>query len=327
MKAVKTLLGTVIIAVVALLMGGCGDKTQYIAKPTTQFFTQDYNPPLLDVLWVLDRRSDLTRKQSMHDSLVSQATKFFKRLDATASTDYRMGFIDMNGDSNHAGIMQPAGSTRNIITKSDGNLNARVAFFSGLIDQIITLTTSAINQGLENARYTLAGNIFYARPKVPLVLVFISDTNDHSTLPTAAGSMSELDYYAQEFLKIKGGNADLLRMYSVNYLNASETCATEYNVDLDTSFGNLATRLSGSSSDLCAPWGDNIDLSGLRLKTLLKSFTLTLVPDPSSIQVVVFDAAGQVTAPAWKYNAATNSIDFDTTPPDGTTIQVSFNSK
>jgi hypothetical protein len=310
-----------------LVVSGCNSEEQFLNKPTTEFVIQGYNPPVLDVLWVLDTRSGLTRKPSMHDKLVTEATKFFMRLDAAASTDYQMSFIDMNGTSGQAGRLLPQGGSVTAIHKRDGDLNSRIAYFGALINQVINLNTSAINSGLENARYTLVNNIFATRTNVPLVVIFISDSDDHSTLPAEAAGMSKVDYYAKTLLGLKNNKAELLRVYSINYTSSSDSCATEGQTDMDQSFFPLAQKLNGSTAGLCGTWGDTMDLSGLRLKELPKSFKLSLVPDPSSLQVSIFNTSGPVTGPAWSYDATNNAIVFASAPPDGTTIQFSYNTR
>jgi hypothetical protein len=333
-KVVLSSLNKVVgISIILLSVAGCS-KDQFAQKASSQFFLQDYNPAYLDVLWMVDNRSPMFR---VRDHLIGEAQNFFARLDATASVDYQMAFV--SADMQFAqGRLEP--ETNPVpLTKTLGTLDQRIADFGDIISQIINLQTGAIDQGLESARVALT-RYFQPRSGVPLVLVFISDSDDHSVPPN---SVDPVTYYTNAFLSLKGNNADMIRVYSINYEPLpdgadpadpkwdSERCATRYDADIDSTgfvkpgkYFALAEALHGGTADLCGSFSNQIDLTGLQLKQLPTIFHLEQTPVASSIGVSITDANQNDIQISWTYDAAGNNIVFQTAPPAGTTIQVTF---
>src|SRR4051794_12199552 len=93
-RAAKRVCGSVLLFTVTLMYVSCGSKEEFTQQATTQIFVQDYNPPYLDVLWMVDDRSPMSRAKS---HLVSEASRFFQRLDAIPS-DYQMAFVSADMD-------------------------------------------------------------------------------------------------------------------------------------------------------------------------------------------------------------------------------------
>ena len=307
------------LAVVAIC--GCGNKEGFTQQANTQYFLQDYNPEFLDVLFVLDDRSPMNRAQA---NIAAEASKFFTRLDALTTSDYRMGLV--TADMQFAqGALQPKASPV-ILKKGVGTVADRAGTLSSLISSTLNLHTGAQDQGFAAALSALNGS-FVPRANVPLVLVFISDSDDHSNVPSG----DSVTYYSQKFLAAKNADATLLRVYSVDYAPTGKRCATQPpdseidRSDYTKSYFNLATALGGSTADLCGSFSDNIDLGGLKFKTLPRRFLLSKEPIASSIQVSVFDKTQSYPNITWNYDASTNNIVFDSAPPQGATIQVTFN--
>jgi hypothetical protein len=311
-----------LLTVLGILIAGCGGGDGFTQSQKTAFFTQSYDPPYLDVLWMIDNRSPMYNDRG---PLVQQATEFFQRLDA--STDqYRMAFVSQ--DMQFAkGALQPT-SNPQILTIGLGTLDQRVAAFSSLISQQINLNTSAQNQAFASVLAALQNN-FVPRSGVPLVLVFISYSDDHSTVPVQG--QDDVTYYSQQYLALKGGQSNLLRVYSVNYYpKPAQRCAVQYNAEIDepgfqNTFFNMAQALGGSTADLCSDFSSQVDLSGLQLTSLPSSFTLEQTPtSPSSVTVTVSQNGQPVSGLTWNFDSADNAVVFNQPPPQGSTIQVSF---
>ncbi len=306
-----------------LMIVSCGGKESFASKNTTEFFVEDFNPPFIDVLWMIDDRTDLTYTSSIRNHLIGEAQTFFSRLDQMTDSDYRMAII--NGDSSQAGTLlpHPYGVP---LTKGLGTLPARVNAFTSVIGQIIGLSTSSTMSGLENARLALAGS-FVPRAGVPLVMVFISDTDDHSVLPSGAGS-NPISYYSSQYLNAVGNNANLLKVYSINYVAGGAHCASQSNIDQPSDYNNnfdkVSTQLGGQNVDLCGSFGNTIDLNGLKLSTPKTTFHLSKVPDVTTLTVNIYANGQSFPTPAFMFNTATNSIVFAAAPPAGTTIQVDY---
>ena len=323
-----------LIALVAMvLLFGCGDETRVVQQATTEFFLQDYNPENLDILWMIDDRSPLF---DIRDRLIGETQKFFVRLDGSTN-NYQMAFV--SADMRVAnGQLKPTGSPI-ILKKNVGTVVERTALFGSILSQIINLKTGAENKGLQSVETALR-NYFVPRDGVPLVLVFISDSDDHSDLPS--GVTDAVDYYSKKYLEIKAQKKNLLRVYSINYqmlksgevVDASTRCATRFNADIDVAgfkdiYFSLARSLGGVAGDkatggLCGVLSDQIDLSGLQLGQPKVSFKLTGSPRAETLSLYITKEGSQVTVPTWTYDAASNSIIFAFAPADGSTIAVSY---
>ncbi|NBY19082.1 hypothetical protein EBQ74_02275 [bacterium] len=311
-------------------LSACGDKNQLLQTNSSLSFTQDYNPPLLDILWVLDDRSQFYSAPG-RSHIVEEAKQFFTRLDSSTAS-YQMGFITADM-LNAQGRLQPVSSPI-ILKKNMGTLAQRVSLFSSLLTQVaFNGRTSGVNKAFEATAIALTSG-FKPRTNVPLVIVFLSDSDDRSSVPS---SQSAVTYYGNLFLSLKGNNPDLLRVYSINYerlaqgeaVNSSNRCVTLYNADIDgpnfqDRFFQLADRLNGESSGICGAFSDNISLAGLRARELPKRFKLDVAIQPSTLRVVVSLNGEELDGLSWSFDETTNEVVFNQAPPEGSRIDISY---
>lgn len=332
-KSIKLKLSLRILSVVGVLILGlsaCADKTQILQQTLSQKFTQDLNPPLLDILWVLDDRSQFYAAPG-RNNIISEAQKFFLRLDSSTS-NYQMAFI--TADMMQAqGRLQPV--SKPIVLKKDiGTVDQRVSLFSSLLTQVaFNGRTGGVNKAFEAASVALTTS-FVPRQNVPLVLVFLSDSDDHSAVPN---SQAAVTYYAQKFLSLKENKNNLLKVYSINYvglqsgqtISTNNRCVTLYNAEIDLSgfqdrFFQLANALEGSKGNICGAFSQQISLDGLKLKTLSNRFKLSSSVNPASLQVSVSYNGEIITHLTWTYDDSTQEIVFSEAPPEGSEIFVSY---
>ncbi len=326
----------ILVFVIAALIAACSGKEQFTSGRETESFTVDYNPEYLDVLWVVDDRSPLIYAKN---NLLEQASLFFTRLDRTAN-NYRMAMI--TSDMAYAkGKIRPLSSPSILVkTKTEPNsedeakrIKERTSLFGSTMTQLfINLGTGASPMGFLAAQTSLQ-QYFIPRKNVPLVLVFISDSDDKSTLPS--GTTDSVEYYKSIFIGLKDGNSNLVRSYSINYetmtatdTTATKRCATETNADIDKSdfqdnYFKLAKAMGGSTANLCGSFSSVIDLSGLRLKALPNSFQLSKKAQPGTF-IVDIKRGDENFDLKWTFDEAANKIVFETTPPEGTTINVTY---
>ncbi len=326
-------LGFAVGLVLSLLLVSCRGDDQFILSAASEFFTVDYNPAYVDVLWVVDDRSPMS---NMKAQLVAEASKFFERLDANTS-NYRMGII--SADSQYAqGRLKPDGGGV-ILTKNYGTVQQRSQSFGSILSQVINLHTGASANGLQASLQAL-GSTFIPVTGAPLVVVYVSDGEDHSEI----SGQDAVDYYASELTKIKGGNKALLRVYSINLKalagaakSSANRCTTldQAEIDVLSHFGasqptfedryfRLADKLGGEKADLCGPFASRISLDALKLKELPSRFKLKSQPKSTSLKVTLFRGETELAVPAWRYEPATNEIVFAAAPEAGSTIYVSY---
>lgn len=324
-SAFLTLLGLVLLG-----LSACADKAQIFQQNSSISFTQDYNPPLLDILWVLDDRSQFYNAPG-RANIIREAESFFKRLDGS-TTSYQMGFITADMLSAQ-GRLQPVSSPV-ILKKNMGTLDQRVALFSSLLTQVaFNGRTGGVNKAFQATTLALSQS-FQTRANVPLVIVFISDSDDHSTVPNQETAVS---YYSRTLLAFKNNNRDLLKVYSINYeglasgqtINTSNRCVTLYNADIDQSgfqdrFFQLALNLGGDTGGICGSFSQKISLNGLKLRQLPSRFKLDVEVQESSLRVVVTLNGSEISGINWTYDTTTNEIVFSEAPPEGSQIDVTY---
>lgn len=324
---------------VGLALSGCSDES-FRVNGITDSFRQDANPELLDILWVMDDRSPMF---DARDNVLAQASAFFSRLDSVPAT-YRMGVI--SADMRFAqGRLQPVEAPL-VLEKGRKDEAAqrenRLTLFQRLLSQIINLRTGAEVRAFEAAK-TVLSNQFKPRADVPLVLVFLSDSDDDSVLE--AGQTDRVAQYGNFFASLKASKPELLRVYSVNYVDVAATasfeerlakrCATYYNADRDMpgfrdDFFRMAQRFArpdatAVTADLCGQFSSNIDLNGLRLLVPKKEFPLTGKPLLTTLKVRIIDQFGREADPGvWNYDSVKNTIVFDVAPPESSQILVTY---
>jgi hypothetical protein len=327
-------LGFAVGLLLSLWLVGCKGQDNFIQQSASEFFTVDFNPDYIDVLWVVDDRSPMN---NIKTKLVAEASRFFERLDGSTA-QYRMGII--SADSRFAkGQLKPDGAGV-ILTKNYGTVQQRSQSFGSILAQVINLHTGGEANGLAASLMALRST-FMTVPGAPLVIVYISDGDDHSEI----ANREAVDYYAEELTKIKG-KKELLRIYSINLKELagqpkSDTnrCTTLDQAEIDVlshfsgsqptfedRYFRLADKLGGEKAELCGSFASLINLDGLKLKELPNRFRLKTRPNPKTIHVTLFRGEEALPVPAWTYEPATNEIVFSVTPPAGTTVYVSFDS-
>lgn len=300
----------------------CGEKAGFVQPLKTDFFTQDFIPEYLDILWVIDDRSPMSNAVA---KLLPQAREFFKRL-ATSTYRYRMGLVAADGKGTLLPRENPV-----LLTNEKGSVDERANQFQLILSKIINLKTRATNQGLGSAEAALK-ETFRPRTGVRLVLVFISDADDHSS----PSSVDAIDRYADTIRNLTGNDPELLRVYSVSNFpypesqrNADNRCATRYSADVDDQpnyqrrYFNLAERLGGKIGELCGSFAGAIDLTGLRLTNEKTRFLLEQKANPTTVSVTVFRGEERFDLP-WHFDEFTNEVVFQSAPPMGATIQVTY---
>ncbi len=324
-------LSAIVVLMVALGLMSCKGGDTFIRQSGSEFFTVDFNPDYLDVLWVVDDGSSMNVNQA---KLVAEASRFFERLDQSTA-QYRMAII--SADTEYAkGKLKPDGALP--LTKNYGTSQQRSQSFATLLSQVINLRTGAEANGL-GASLMALNSTFTPIAGAPLVVVYLSDREDHSEI----ANQDAVDYYAAELIKIKG-KKELLRVYSINLKNLNGQPKTELNrctsidqaeIDVLNHFSGiqptfedryfrLADKLGGQKADLCGPFASLINLESLRLKELPTRFLLKTKPKAGSIEVKISRGSEQVPASQWRYDSTTNEIVFAQPPPAGTTLFVTF---
>jgi len=322
---------------VSLFAAACSNQESIIQTGYTDDYTQDLNPPYVDVLWMINDKSPMS---SALPTLKPEATAFFKRLDG-ASQSYRMAFASADMEVSPA-VLRPV-SAPAILTKesvSNNTVEDRAAYFSSILGAYINLRTGAKELGLSSVKAILDTK-FQPRANVPLVVIFVSDSYDEEQM---TAGVDKVDYYEAALLALKGGNRKLIRVYSINYKllaaadqNSANRCATRFNADADVpgavnAYHELAKRFAVDTANpeqatgvLCQSFANNIDITGLKMKEPSKRFALKKTPKVDTLKVSVFQRGTDTLFDIkWSYDATTNEIVFDVAPPEGSNIRINY---
>ncbi len=336
MKQINQIAVALVWVAVSLFATACANKDSLIQTGYTDDYTQDLNPPYVDVLWMINDKSPMS---SALPKLKPEATDFFKRLDA-ASQSYRMAFASADMEV-HPAVLRPVDAPA-VLTKestSNNSVDDRAAYFSSILGRYINLSTGAKELGLSSVKAILETK-FVPRANVPLVVIFVSDSYDAESM---TAGVNKVDYYEAALLAMKGGNRKLIRVYSVNYKympsgqNNETRCATRYNADADVvgavnAYHELAKRFAVDTANpdqatgvLCQPFSSNIDITGLKMKDPAVRFALKKTPKLDTLKVSVFKrGTDELYDIKWSYDATTNEIVFVSAPPEGSNIRINY---
>ena len=255
----------------------------------------------VDILFVVDNSC------SMNDKQTQLATNFdtFMNVLNSSGIDYHIGFITTDA----------SGAVGSLITTSTADPVAEVA---QIIDDIGT-QGSANEKGLHYSYYALQsgydfgpGSTFW-RTDSKLIIIYVSDEDDHSTGVTPTSVMTYTE-------SAKGGE-DYVTAHAVagDYPGG---CTANGGAEEGTEYYTVVTYLNGVYLSICEDdWGTPLET--LANESILKSsFTLSRDAIAETITVTVNGAAHT----DWTYNSSTNSITFDSSaiPPGGSSIYVSY---
>ena len=274
----------------------------------TDTFKQD-GPGKIDVLFVIDNSGSMADDQrnlaNNFDKFMSWAQKL--------KVDYHIGIVTT--DITIANYNIPGGliGTPPFLTSQTPNI---VKTFQNHVK--VGANGSDTEQGLEAMRLALSPPLItsgpnkgFLRKDALLSIIFVSDEPDQSKESST--------FYSNFLLNIKGPRRkDMIRVHTVIGLKGQTACGA-------ASVGRykrLNTTYGGVLADICdTNWGNHLSKIGTATFGLRKQFFLTRAADPTSIVVKV---NGTVIKTGFKYNVSANSIDFDTAPAQGATIEIQY---
>ncbi|MFP2924765.1 choice-of-anchor D domain-containing protein [Pyxidicoccus sp. 3LG] len=155
------------------------------------------------------------------------------------------------------------------------------------------------------------GNAGFLREEAALVVLFVSDEDDHS--PDA------VETYVQWAQQLKGENQpQRATFYAI--APPEEGCGTAGGAG--TRYAEATARTGGEVVSVCAPdYRPLLRAVGDKAFSPQSVFPLSEVPEPGSIVVTV---NGSPVTGGWSYDGPTNSVEFDTVPAPGSRISVTY---
>lgn len=172
----KKLIKNFAFLVTVLMTANCKESTTFYANTLrSDVFVQQYEENRYDFLWVFDNSGSMkARRDFVKDNLQS----FLNILNSRKAIDYQMAITTTDMFTDAGNLIQSPGGLK-VIKSSSSN---PVGDFAAVINNVQDHTTTSFwEQGLESSRAAyLNHGAEFSRDGVPLVVVYLTDTNDWS---------------------------------------------------------------------------------------------------------------------------------------------------
>jgi hypothetical protein len=250
--------------------------------------------PAADILFVIDDSSSMSDEQS---SLASYGSQLVSKLDESA-TNWQIAVITTTSPALRGPVLTP--DTVHLVDDFE--------------TQIMPGTGGDHNEmGIEmayNALHAQAGpGSPFFRDDAKLIVVFISDEEDQSTLVDPADA-------ATYFQNIKDPGKVLA--HSVTALTGDGCTVESYG----TRYAELTSMVGGLRMSICSNWSTIVDDLADSAVFQLDRFGLTRTPVVDTIEVEVDGHP----APMWTYDEKTNEVVFDeeAIPEGGAVVTITY---
>ncbi len=244
-------------------------------------FVQSLRPEV-DVLWAIDDSGSMSEEQDSvgrnFDSFVSAATAL--------DTDYHIGVVNTDADSDEAGKLYACGGSPLWISSSQSEAEQRAQFAcNARVSDSGRPSSDEREAPLEAARKALdypnldGFNAGFLRPSAKLFVIAVTDEEDQS------GGSPQL--YVDYFRNLKGiGNPELLDISAIAGPPPDGCDTAEAN-----EFDHQAVTLTGGEfRSICsADWTDLISVMGLDVFNARRQFPLSRPAVESSLAVTLCD--------------------------------------
>ncbi|TNE88118.1 MAG: choice-of-anchor D domain-containing protein [Deltaproteobacteria bacterium] len=271
--------------------------TAHALTQTDQFVQPDEVP--VDILFAIDQSCSMDARLA---NLQANFSTFIGTINSV-TTDWRIGVATLDGgcfnsgfieitDPDHAQLFQDAVVRGNDLSVSND-------------ERLFTMARDALDASCNSG---------FMRNGALLHIVFVSDEWEQG--PMSAQDMLDHAIAAK-------GTASAVKMSGIvcpdsgcldsNGNTYTDGTAGEY---LDAVAIGHGVRLDIEASD----WGQQVEELATASLAGIGRHELTQIADPTQIQVLVNGAPWT----GWHYDAATNSIVFDVSPPAGSTVEVTY---
>ncbi|MCB9726892.1 MAG: choice-of-anchor D domain-containing protein [Deltaproteobacteria bacterium] len=184
----------------------------------------------VDMLFVIDDSGSMGEEQG---NLASNFPKILEYA-LVSAVDFQIGITTTDVDEAGGALR----GTPEVITPSSAS-----AF---LASAAVGTAGSGVEQGLEAAALSLAGPFGkYLRPRVPLVLLFISDEEDQSP--------SAVDEYLAAYRAAKGGIATLVTAHAIVGPSPDGCVSAVGNAEPGARYEQIAAATGGATASICSP--------------------------------------------------------------------------
>jgi len=280
-----------------------------LESPTQQDRIVQVTTPSVDVLWVVDNSCSMYEEQTALTNNFDAFIEYF----IDSGLDWHVGVVstDMD-DTSHRGKLRTANGVRYI----DENVANPVSTFRSMAQMG---TSGSYNEQGRAATYTALEtlrngyNAGFYRDAASLSVVLISDEDDYS----GNNPVSRTEFI-NWLLNLKI-SPDMVNFSSI--VGPPGSCSTA--AEEGTDYIAVTSAVGGIMWSICSSdWATVLDELGMQAAGLKREFFLSQLPVISTIEVwVVFEGVTYTfdegsCDDCYTYNAARNSVTFNTYVPD-----------
>lgn len=326
----------------ALLNTHCNSKEQvYSSLLRSDVFVQDYSENKYDFLFVFDTSGSFKPRR---DYVKNNMQVFLNTLNSRKAVDYQIAIttVDVFGGFNPP-LPDNRGVRGNLVAS---NLGLKVVKstssnpagdFSDIMQNIEESNTSFWEQGLEAAYQAIFQHKSeFSRPGVPLVIVFMSDSDDWSCKDQCWGEQPEtnthwvahpLARYSDFFKTVKANESSEILVFPIVGVPGSK-CEVEFTgsryIAIQESLGGLTQSSSVCDGELAASFNGVAQIVADRGAV----FKLSSLASGVDFSVLVDGELVPFAPENYTYDSGSNSIIFTgLTPKKGSIVEVVYAEK
>lgn len=267
--------------------GICGDGV--LNNASDEFIQNSSKEAKVDILWVMDNSGSMSDEQK---ALAYNFNAFISNF-IEKKIDFKMAITTTDPRSRYSGKMV-GDSNKLTSVAAQKNTKKFMKDFSRMIK--VGTRGSGDEQGLKTSKDFFDRYRSWAREDAYLVVVYISDEQDHSH-DTVSDYITRL-----QSLKAK---KEMVRAYSI----VTQSIAAHKKWEtLGTRYAAVSKATGGDVADIHQDFYTTLENFGVKILDLLDSFPLSGVPVGSNISVSV---NGTNLTNGWSYDQNSRAIKFD----------------
>lgn len=262
-----------VVIVAAMGLSAC-DDVRFTESPL-QIDTFEQTPlPTVDILWVVDNSGTMREERT---ELGDKFDQFMSQLESVGA-DYHIGIVSTDTtDPTHSGRLQG-----NPLVITPDTQDAKQAFIAN-VD--LPETADRTERGLDAMRMALSDDLLsgynkdFMRPEANLLVIVVSDEDDHSIGPTR--------YYARWLEHLKGRGEENLVSFSAIVGQRPNGCA---GAEKGERYLQVEELTGGLFYSICEQdYGPVVEALGISAAGMRRKFYLSENPRADTLKVMLFE--------------------------------------
>ena len=287
------------------------EATVTMLDVATESFVQPGTSNKIDILWVVDNSLSMGDEQA---GLADNFEMFITNFVGIEKIDFKMGIITTDSYTNLV-----SGDELTLQAASDD----QEAFTKTFQEKILVGTTGHTNERgfLFSQKFLEYDTTSWVREGAYLVIIYVSDENDHSIRTSGDSSAAYWVGKLQSYKKYKR----LLKIYSIVHTDPSVDDDIDYDIEYYGERYKEASHLAGGPiADITGDFSNVLADFGENITRLANSFALSEKPQAGSLKVQVNGVV--INERDWFYDEDSRTVSFKekATPGSGDTVKISY---